>query len=91
MGADAIDAERSDMEGEAPGAEEALCRLEEQQRNLEMRRIALEQAAANELGHAVIHGGGLTLEADQLQQLVERAVALGMEEALRRLNGEAAG
>jgi hypothetical protein len=67
---------------------EALRRLEEQQRALEQRRTMLERVAAEELGRAVIDGGGLVLDAGQVRPLIERVTQLGLSEAMRRLEAD---
>jgi hypothetical protein len=54
-------------------------------REFDEKRNDLEKAAAVELGCAVINGGGLMIEPSQLQILIERIAALGVDEATRRL------
>jgi hypothetical protein len=65
---------------------EALARLDEERAALSEREAALKREAALELGTAVLAGGGAVLRTGRLKQLVEQVVAIGPDEAARRLS-----
>lgn len=74
-----------------PSALDALAKLDQERAALNERETALKHAAALELGTAVLAGGGVALHPDRLKKLVACIVAVGPEEALRRLLAAAPG
>ena len=68
-----------------PTARDALKKLREQRAQLENEEAKLRDEAALVLGQILIECGAETIEPAQLRQVVRAAMALGMEETLKRL------
>lgn len=68
-----------------PTARDALQRLREQRDALDAKERELREAAANELGQVLVDCGAETLEPTRFRQLMRQAMALGIDETLRRL------
>lgn len=68
-----------------PAAREALQKLRERRAQLEAEELRLRDEAASELGKLLIACGAETIEPAQLRQLIQAAMATGIEESLRRI------
>lgn len=68
-----------------PTARDALQKLREQRQALDAKERELREAAATELGQVIVECGAETLEPAQFRQLIRQAMALGIDESLRRL------
>lgn len=68
-----------------PTARDALQRLREQRDALDAKERELREAAATELGQVLVECGAETLEPARFRQLIRQAMALGIDESLRRL------
>ena len=68
-----------------PTARDALQRLREQREALDMKERELREAAATELSQVLVECGAETLEPARFRQLMRQAMALGIDESLRRL------
>ncbi|MBK7285209.1 MAG: hypothetical protein IPI83_13485 [Sphingomonadales bacterium] len=68
-----------------PSAPDALKKLREQRAELEHEEARLREEAATELGKLLIECGAETIEPAQLRQIVRGAMALGIEETLKRI------
>jgi len=68
-----------------PTARDALKKLREQRAQLESEEARLRQEAATELGRVLIEYGAETIEPAQLRQMIRCAMALGIEETLKRI------
>lgn len=64
---------------------DALKKLREQRDELAAREAKLREEAAIVLGQILIDCGAETLEPAQLRQLVRSSMALGIDEALKRI------
>lgn len=64
---------------------DALKKLREQRDELAAREAKLRDEAALVLGQILIEFGAETIEPAQLRQVVRAAMALGIEETLKRL------
>ena len=77
--------EGSTMARSKPTARDALKKLREQRAQLENEEARLREEAATELGELLIECGAETIEPAQLRQIVRGAMALGIEETLKRI------
>jgi Arc/MetJ-type ribon-helix-helix transcriptional regulator len=68
-----------------PTARDALRKLREQRVQLEKEEARLREEAAAELGKLLIECGAETIEPAQLRQIIRGAMALGIEETLKRI------
>ena len=68
-----------------PTARDALRKLREQRVQLEKEEARLREEAATELGRLLIECGAETIEPAQLRQIIRGAMALGIEETLKRI------
>ena len=68
-----------------PTAREALRKLREQRAQLETEEARLKQEAATDLGKLLVECGGETIEPAHLVRIVRAAMALGIEETLKRI------
>lgn len=68
-----------------PTARDALRKLREQRVQLENEEARLREEAATELGRLLIECGAETIEPAQLRQMIRGAMALGIEETLKRI------
>ena len=68
-----------------PTARDALRKLREQRVLLENEEARLREEAATELGRVLIEYGAETIEPAQLRQMIRGAMALGIEETLKRI------
>jgi len=68
-----------------PTARDALRKLREQRVQLENEEARLREEAATELGRVLIEYGAETIEPTQLRQMIRGAMALGIEETLKRI------
>jgi len=68
-----------------PTARDALRKLREQRVQLEKEEARLREEAATELGRLLIECGAETIEPAQLRQIIRGAIALGIEETLKRI------
>lgn len=68
-----------------PTARDALRKLREQRVQLENEEARLREEAATELGRVLIEYGAETIEPAQLRQMIRGAMALGIEETLKRI------
>ena len=68
-----------------PTARDALRKLREQRVQLEKEEARLREEAAAELGKLLIECGAETIEPAQLRQIIRGAIALGIEETLKRI------
>ena len=68
-----------------PSARDALKKLREQRLELDAQEVRLRDEAATELGKLLVECGAETIEPAQLRQIVRAAMALGIEETLKRL------
>ena len=68
-----------------PTARDALKKLREQRAQLESEEARLREEAATELGRLLIECGAETIEPAQLRQIFRGAIALGIEETLKRI------
>ena len=68
-----------------PTARDALRKLREQRVQLEKEEARLREEAASELGRLLIECGAETIEPAQLRQIIRGAIALGIEETLKRI------
>ena len=66
-------------------ARDALKKLREQRAQLETEEARLREEAATELGKVLIECGAETIEPAQLRQIIRGAIALGIEETLKRI------
>jgi hypothetical protein len=64
---------------------DALKKLREQRDELAAREVKLREEAAIVLGQILIDCGAETLEPAKLRQLVRSSMALGIDEALKRI------
>ena len=64
----------------------ALKKLREQREELDAQEARLREEAAGELGKVLVECGAETIEPAQLKQLVRATLALGIEDALKRLS-----
>src|SRR3546814_1026904 len=67
---------------------DALKKLREQREELAAKEAKLRDEAAIVLGHILIECGAETIEPAQLRQIVRGAMALGIEETLKRRSEE---
>src|SRR3546814_4577443 len=77
-------AERTDMPRKSNPVD-ALKKLREQREELAAKEAKLRDEAAIVLGHILIECGAETIEPAQLRQIVRGAMALGIEETLKRI------
>ena len=66
-------------------ARDALLKVRRQREELSAQEAKLRESAATELGKVLLESGAEALEPVQIKQLFRRAMALGMEESLKRL------
>lgn len=76
--------ERTDMPRKSNPVD-ALKKLREQRDELAAKEAKLRDEAAIVLGHILIECGAETIEPAQLRQIVRGAMALGIEETLKRI------
>ena len=69
-----------------PTARDALRKLREQRAQLENEEARLREEAATELGKLLIECGAETIEPAELKQLIRASLAIGIEDALKRLS-----
>ena len=68
-----------------PSARDALKKLREQRLELDAQEVRLRDEAATELGKMLVQYGAETLEPEQLKQLVQASMTIGIDETLKRL------
>ena len=68
-----------------PSARDALIKLKRQRQELDAQEATLRENAAAELGKVLLDCGGETIEPSELRQIVQRVIALGSAETMRRL------
>ena len=69
-----------------PSARNALKKLREQRDELEAQEARLRDEAAGELGKVLVECGAETIEPAELKQLIRASLAIGIEDALKRLS-----
>ena len=65
---------------------DALKKLREQRDELVAKEAKLRDEAAIVLGHILIECGAETIEPAELKQLIRASLAIGIEDALKRLS-----
>ena len=68
-----------------PSARDALIKMQRQREKLAAEEATLRENAAAELGMVLLNCGAETLEPNELRQIVQRAMTLGVDETLKRL------
>lgn len=68
-----------------PSARDALKKLREQRLELDAQEVRLRDEAATELGKMLVECGAETIEPAQLKRVIQASMALGIDEALKRL------
>jgi len=68
-----------------PSARDALKKLREQRLELDAQEVRLRDEAATELGKMLVQCGAETLDPEQLKQLVQASMTIGIDETLKRL------
>jgi len=68
-----------------PSARDALIKVQRQREELAAEETRLRQGAAHELGKVLLDCGAETLDPPQFKQLIRSALALGIDESLKRL------
>lgn len=66
-------------------ARDALIKLKRQREELDAQEATLREKAAAELGKVLLDCGAETLEPSELRQIVQRVIALGSAETMKRL------
>jgi hypothetical protein len=69
-----------------PSARNALKKLREQRDELDAQEARLRDEAAGELGKVLVECGAETIEPAELKQLIRASLAIGIEDALKRLS-----
>ena len=69
-----------------PSARNALKKLREQRDELDALEARLRDEAAGELGKVLVECGAETIEPAELKQLIRASLAIGIEDALKRLS-----
>ena len=69
-----------------PSARDALKKLREQRLELDAQEVRLRDEAATELGKLLVECGAETIEPAELKQLIRASLAIGIEDALKRLS-----
>ena len=69
-----------------PSARNALKKLREQRDELDAQEARLRDEAAGELGKLLVECGAETIEPAELKQLIRASLAIGIEDALKRLS-----
>ena len=69
-----------------PNARHALLKLREQRDALDAEEVRLREEAARELGKILLECGAVTIETTQLKQLIRASLAIGIDDALKRLS-----
>ena len=68
-----------------PNARDALIKVQRQREELAAEETRLREDAAQELGKVLLDCGAETLDPPQFRQLIRSALALGIDESLKRL------
>lgn len=66
-------------------ARDALLKLQRQREELASQETKLRESAASELGKMLLECGAETLDPVPFKQFIRKAVALGIDESLKRL------
>ena len=69
-----------------PSARNALKKLREQRDELDAQEARLRDEVAGELGKVLVECGAETIEPAELKQLIRASLAIGIEDALKRLS-----
>lgn len=69
-----------------PNALEALRKLGEERRLLDVREATLREEAAAELGRLLLNGDTASIDPAKLKQLIRASMTLGIDTALSRLS-----
>ena len=68
-----------------PSARDALIKVQRQRKELAAEEARLREGAAQELGKVLLDCGAETLDPPQFKLLIRSAMALGIDESLKRL------